>query len=274
MEAFSSKRVGVCLASGYFGFFAHAGFVAALEGIGLVPSALSGASAGALVGAMWAAGMDAAAIREAVLGIGVLDLVDLPRPWDLAGRPGGLIRGERMQRKLEEMLPVGAFEQCRLPLAVTAYDLDERRLRVFDSGPLAPAVRASCALPFMFEPAPVDGHVYWDGGTVEKAPLGPLAARKDLDAIIVCYLPQSRPPGRPTTIAAGLRAALHTLILPEQQRVVDELRAGGMDVHVVAPDVPRSGPGRLSLGPRIVERAEGETRRILEERDFGCDQLT
>jgi NTE family protein len=273
MVDLSDKRIGVCLASGYFGFFAHAGFVTVLHEMGVRPVAVTGASAGALTGSLWAAGMDPPAIRDVLLSIGMTDLVDLPMPWDAAGRPGGMIRGRRMERKLGRILSDATFEDCRFDFAATAFDLDERRLHVFDSGPLAPAVRASCALPGMFAPAPVDGHVYWDGGTVEKVPLGPLARRDDIDLILINYLTQAYPPGPPPSIAAGLRAALHSLIFPEQQRVVNGLRERGIEVLVLVPDVPESGPGKLSRGPEIIDAAAAETRRILETGTFGCDQL-
>ena len=273
MVDLTGRRVGVCLASGYFGFFAHAGFVTTIHDLGVRPVAVTGASAGALVGAMWASGMDPPAIRAALLSIGMTDLVDLPMPWDASGRPGGLIRGKRMERKLDRILTAGTFDDCRFDFAATAFDLDERRLHAFDSGPLAPAVRASCALPGMFAPAPIGDHVYWDGGTVEKVPLAPLASRDDIDVILVNYLSQASPPGPPTSIAAGLRAALHCLIYPEQQRVVDGLRERGIEVIVLAPDVPASGPGKLSRGPEIIDAATAETRRILTSGDFGCDQL-
>jgi NTE family protein len=273
MVDLTGRRVGVCLASGYFGFFAHAGFVTTLHELGVSPVAVTGASAGALTGSMWAAGMDPPAIREALVSIGMTDLVDLPMPWDAAGRPGGMIRGRRMEKRLGRILSSSTFEDCRFDFAATAFDLNERRLHVFDSGPLAPAVRASCALPGMFAPAPIGDHVYWDGGTVEKTPLGPLAARDDIDVILVNYLTQVYPPGPPPSIAAGLRAALHSLIFPEQQRVVDGLRERGIEVLVLVPDVPASGPGRLSRGSEIIDAGAAETRRILASGDFGCDQL-
>lgn len=274
MEDLGARKVGICLSSGYFGFFAHTGFVTAMCEMGVSPLALTGSSAGALVAGLWAAGMGPDGIREAVLEIGITDLIDLPRPWEMVGRPGGLLRGRRMEKGLARLMPVETFEQCRIPLAVTVYDLDDRCLRVIDTGPLAPAIRASCSMPGMFGPAPVDGHACWDGGVVEKVPLGPLASRPDLDTIVVCYLVQPRPPGPPRSLAGGLRSAIHSLMYPAQQRAADEVRRGGTEVIVVAPEVEHSGPARLSKGPLIIEKAIEETRRIFDQGDFGCAELS
>ena len=59
-ETLQGKRVGLALSAGFFGFYAHAGMLAALEQAGLAPAAVSGSSAGAMIGAMFAAGVDAA----------------------------------------------------------------------------------------------------------------------------------------------------------------------------------------------------------------------
>jgi len=265
------KRVGICLGSGYFGFFAHAGFALAMEEIGVTPVAVAGCSAGALAGSFWAAGMRAADVAGLLCSIRLRDFLDLPLPWEIWTTPGGLIRGARFECLLERHLPVDSFEDCRWPFAATVFDIDERRLRIIDSGPLAPAVRASCSMPGMFAPARVDGHLCWDGGTVEKVPVASLADRPDVDAIIVAYV--SRSPSRPSTVAAGLRAALHTLINPADQRAVDLARNRGKEVIVVAPASPASGPFRLSRGREIVDLARRDTLRILEEKDFGCPEL-
>jgi NTE family protein len=265
--------VGLCLSSGFFGFFAHLGFVRALRALGVRPAALAGCSAGALVGAMVATGMEEGAIRERLLAIRPRDLLDPPRPTDLLRRPLGVIRGEKIERDLEATLPVRTFEACEVPLAVTVFDLAERRLRALDRGPIAPAVRASMSMPGLFCPAPVDGHPCWDGGIVEKAPMAPLAARDDLDAIVVCYLGRPGSAGAPRSLLAGIRAALDSHIVAAGRRDASDARARGLEVLVVAPRVPRCGPHRLHLGPSIIAASEAETRRIVESGAFGCGEL-
>jgi NTE family protein len=98
------------MSSGFFGFYAHGGVLAALESQGLVPAAVAGSSAGGLVAGAWAAGLDAETINEALLGLRRTDF------WDPG--PGlGLLRGALFRRRLERLLPVSTFEACRVPLA-------------------------------------------------------------------------------------------------------------------------------------------------------------
>lgn len=269
----AGKRVGLSLSSGFFGFFAHLGLWQALRALGVEPVAMAGCSAGALVGSMAAAGMDVGAIRERLLAIRARDLLEPPRLADLRRGPPGLVRGERVERDIAAALPVQTFEECRIPLALTAFDIGDRVLRSIESGPLAPAVRASVSMPGIFCPAPVDGHALWDGGVVEKAPLSFLLGRDDLDVIVVGYLARRRPDGRPRTLLGGIRAALDSHIVAAGRRDVAAARERGVEVYVLAPDVPRCGPHLLGRGPEIIERAEAETLRIVREADFGCVEL-
>jgi NTE family protein len=135
----------LALSSGFFGFFAHAGVLAVLEEEDLLPAGLCGSSAGALVGGLFASGLPAAAIREQLLALRREDF------WD--PRPGlGLLRGQRFRDRLEELLRVATFEACPRPLAVSAWDPLARETVVLRSGPLALAIHASSAVPFLFHP--------------------------------------------------------------------------------------------------------------------------
>src|SRR5262245_21144563 len=84
----------LALSSGFFGFYAHTGFVAVLEREGLPPDRVTGSSAGALVAGLWAAGLDAPAIEAELRRLRRADF------WD--PRPGaGLLAGRLFRRKLE-----------------------------------------------------------------------------------------------------------------------------------------------------------------------------
>src|SRR5512138_2113145 len=149
------------LSSGFFGFFAHAGVVSVLEEEGIAPVRVVGSSAGALAGGLWAAGLPAARLRE--------ELLALRREhfWD--PRPGlGLLRGALFRARLEALLPVRTFEECPRPLAVSAFDVLARRTGVLREGPLARALHASCAVPFLFHPVWIGARAYLDGGVLDR----------------------------------------------------------------------------------------------------------
>jgi NTE family protein len=267
------RRVGLCLSSGYFGFFAHCGCIEALDRLGVAPVMITGCSAGALTGALWASGLSVAEVRRVLLDVGPRDLLDPPRLRELAMLPFGAVSGRRMERTLERVLPVKKFEDCPTPLAVTTFDLALGRARHLSSGPLARGVRASASLPGMFLPADVDGHPCWDGGVAVKAPIAPLLARDDLDTIVVCHLHRDVHARPPRTLAASLRLALDSLVYASDRRAVAEARACGLVVVVVAPRVPPCGPHRLHRGAEIAAAAAHETERILAEGDFGSAEL-
>lgn len=153
---------GLTLSSGFFGFFAHAGLLAALDDADIRPAFISGASAGALAGGLWAAGMPPREFRDSLL---TLDKSDFWDPW-----PGlGLLRGKKFVTLLRRWLPVQTFAACDVPLAVSAFDVVGRRTRVFDEGALAPAIHASCAVPLMFQPVWMRGRPFLDGGARDWA---------------------------------------------------------------------------------------------------------
>jgi NTE family protein len=223
------------LSAGFFGFFAHAGVVRALEAEGLWPARAAGSSAGALVAGLWASGRDAAAIGEILRSVRRADF------WDPAPGPG-LLAGARFRALLERHLAARTFAECRFTLGVSACDLLRLRTRVFDAGPLVPAVHASCAFPFLFQPVWLDGRPHADGGILDRHGLASVPARGRL----LYHHLGSRSPWR----------------LPGSRALQVPRRPG--TVALVIDGLPRLGPFRLEAGPAALARAHAATRRALE----------
>lgn len=228
----AEERFALAMSSGFFGFFAHAGLLTALEERGLRPSHVCGSSAGALVAGLWAAGLPTEAIADE------LHRLERAHFWD----PGvglGVLRGERFQAILERLLPVRTFDETRVPLAVSVYDVRARKVRVLRSGPLARAIRASCAVPLLFHPVWIDGRPYVDGGVADR-------------------------PG-----CAGLpekgRVLYHHLTSKSPWRIaVPEPKPNTRLRTIAIASLPRVGPFRLYNGPKAFERARDETHRLLD----------
>ena len=147
----------LALSSCYFGFFAHIGVLSALEDHHLLPEKLSGASAGALAGSMWASGNSTSTLSSL--------LFTLTRDcfWDPA--PGlGLLKGERFRNTIEEMAASETLEHCKVPIAVSTFDVFSQKTHVFTSGNLAECVYASCTVPLLFQPLRIASRLYFDGG--------------------------------------------------------------------------------------------------------------
>jgi NTE family protein len=234
-EWLAAEPYTLAMSSGFFGFFAHVGVLAVLEEEGLPPARVCGSSAGALVGGLWAAGLPAARIRE--------ELLALRREhfWDV--RPGlGLLRGARLRERLEELAPAATFEGCRVPLAVSVFDVVARGTAVLRSGELAQAIQASCALPFLFQPVRIGGRLYLDGGVLDRPGL---AGAGEGERVLYHHLTSRSPWRRPASPA---------LRIPQ--------RPGLMPVALDG--IPRLGPFRLVRGAEAMGRAAAGMRNALD----------
>jgi NTE family protein len=149
------------MSSGFFGFFAHTGALAALLDAGFAPASVTGSSAGALVTGLYAAGVGVDELRHRLLTLRREDF------WDPA--PGvGLLRGRRFREMLEALLPQRDLTHCRIPFAPSVYDLGALRTVALREGDLASAIHASCALPLLFQPVWIRGRPYADGGIADR----------------------------------------------------------------------------------------------------------
>lgn len=237
------------MSSGFFGFFAHTGMLRALTEAGLRPAAVAGSSAGALVGGLYASGLEPGEIREALRGLRRSDFWDPGvglgplRPGRGEGLGPGLLRGGRFRRMLDELTGCCTFAACRIPPALSTYDILSRRTRVLDGQlpdrPLAPAIHASCAVPGMFQPVWVEGRPLWDGGVSDR-------------------------PGM-EGVGAGERVLHHHLASRSPWRRVAPQPPQRRDlVAVVIQGLPRASPFRLDAGRAAMEAAWEATRRALE----------
>lgn len=239
----ASGPFDLLLSSGFFGFFAHAGVVRALEEAGLRPAAALGSSAGALVGGLWGAGLPADALRERLFSLRRVDFWD-PDPLGLLRGPG-LLRGRRFDALLRDALQsvgVSRFEDCRLPVRVVVYDVALRRPVTLVSGELAPAIRASCTVPGLFQPVRLDGRRYIDGGVADRPGIG---AAKRGSKLLYHHLPANSPWRRFTPAQNGVPP--------------------WPDLHLLhEPALPRLSPFHLDRGPRAYDMAREMTLRRLE----------
>ncbi|MCB2228971.1 MAG: patatin-like phospholipase family protein [Desulfarculaceae bacterium] len=264
------RPVAAVMSSGFFGFFAHAGFLQGLADAGLEPDCYAGSSSGALVSAFAAGGMDPATMLSLFRQLRKSDFWDPPSKadtlrWLLRGLRGrsGYVRGEAFERLLRDYLPAQRFEDCARPCLMSALDLASSRRVVLDSGDLPTAVRASGAVPALFAAVPWEGGLLVDGGIIDKAPLVAAVERLGAASLVVHLLP-SGSLERP--VAATLAKSFAPLRL--QSRAVDgarlqfyedqkaELARRGVPViEVVGRDLPRCGPTRMHQGPAAFEAA-------------------
>ena len=144
---------------------AHVGVIQVLEREGLFPDMVVGTSAGALVGALWASGLDAATLRSVALSFDQAALGD----WAFSMR--GLLKGQALADFVNRHVGSRPIERFPRKFAATAVDLWSGKLVVFDRGNAGIAVRASAAVPGIFQPVQVAGREYVDGGLASPIPV-------------------------------------------------------------------------------------------------------
>ncbi|MES2597610.1 MAG: patatin-like phospholipase family protein [Verrucomicrobiota bacterium] len=179
----SPPRIGLALSSGGARGLAHVGVLQVLEENNIPIAAIAGASMGAYVGAIYAAGYDGAELER--LAKEITDKKALRRLLDFVIPPtAGLIRGNKIRKHLERTLGELTFEQLKIPMLVVATDLNTLQPYAFESGPVAPAIHASAAIPGICMPVTLGDQRFTDGGAADPLPVTLLRKRFNLDAVI------------------------------------------------------------------------------------------
>ena len=259
-------RTAIVLSAGYFGFFAHAGFMRAIEECGIDYCAIAGSSAGAIVAALHASGVPAKEIIESLTQIQKRDF------WDSTGiaatlravlKKGrgwtGLLKGERFEQLIANRLRCQRFEDCPRSLYITAFNLTEGKDQTFHTGTIADKVRASCSYPFLMTPRRIANADYWDGGFLAKIPLEVMIEREQPERLLIHYLPTREDERhlheRNWTAFAMLEKALTAArreIEAHRLRRLNELRER---LIWIEPTVPTLNPNKLSDGIKAVDAA-------------------
>ncbi|MBK8172377.1 MAG: patatin-like phospholipase family protein [Sandaracinaceae bacterium] len=222
------------MSSGFFGFFAHTGMLMVLEEEGLLPARVTGSSAGALIGGLWASGISASDLGE--------ELVRLSREdfWDPT--PGfGLLRGKRFREKLGSLLQKSEMKDTRVPVSISVFDVLTNKTRALSEGSMAAAIHASCAVPFLFHPVWIGGRPYLDGGITDRPGLHSVRG----DERVFYHHLSSRSPWR--------KRGSKSLDVPQREGLT----------ALVIDHLPRVGPFKLEIGKHALEEARRVTKRAL-----------
>ncbi|WP_455366728.1 patatin-like phospholipase family protein [Kaarinaea lacus] len=201
--------VGIALGGGGANGLAHILMLEALDEMHIKPHRIAGSSIGAIIGALYCAGKSGKQIRglveqfiispdekfiEELINHDALRWVDF---IEIELGKGGLLNSGGFISYLYDILKKKTFEQLAIPLKVTAADLWNREQVVFQSGELIPAIKASMALPGVFEPVVVKDRVLVDGGAVNPVPYDLLTA--ECDIVIAIDVSGERTPSKEPT---------------------------------------------------------------------------
>ena len=160
-------RIGLALGGGAARGFAHIGVIQVLEEAGIHPSLVVGTSAGSLVAALYASGKNGAQLQHVAELMEEATFAD----WTLPIFSRGMLRGEALARYVSAQVNGRVIETMALPLGIVATDLNSGQGMLFQRGDTATAVRASSAVPALFQPVRISGRDYVDGGLVSPVPV-------------------------------------------------------------------------------------------------------
>lgn len=269
-EGAGGGELAVCLSSSHLGFQVHAGFLSGLVDLGIRPQHVSGASSGAYVGGLYAAGFTPEEIK------GILSAPAMTRAfWEWRGPLRGLgmlanlsgftgfLTGKNVARYLEKFLGGRRIEDCKVAeLSIAVTNLTQHRTEIVRAGPLKEFIMASCAVPCLFQAYRIGGNLYLDGAVADSSPLSHLVADPRIGTIITHVVSHPDHPAdrRARTVFDALGRS--------HQIVADRLLALGLEsgrrqgkrMIVLTSEVPRFRFG----SPKSVEPYFSSGRALVE----------
>ena len=207
-------KIGLALGGGAARGFAHVGVIKTLEAHGIVPDLVAGTSAGAVVGALYAAGNDGFALQKLAHKLDESKISD----WSLPDR--GVLKGDALQKFINEAVGQRPLEGLKKPFGAVATDLASGEGILFRTGNTGQAVRASATVPGVFRPVPISGREYVDGGL---SSLIPVRHARQMGADVVIAVDISARPGN-QNVRGTLDILLQTFTIMGQNMAHYELK--------------------------------------------------
>lgn len=261
---------------------AHVGAWRALEEASLVPSHVVGTSMGAVVGAALAAGLTWKGVKSAALGLSREEVAPLDYLSLVTGVfSENLLRPEGLQKTIARLVPPRQFSELRIPLTVTATDLDTGALTLFGAGgkervPLHDALYASCALPLYYPPITIATHRYADGGLHAVLPLE-IARRFAAELHVAVHVGpgfDETAPARPSQSVSDrllppplIRThgeAMRIMMAAQAEREMGAWPADGGRLLLVRPVKEKEATFRIDDAERYIEAGYKEMKRRLD----------
>lgn len=161
-------KTGICLSGGGARGIAHIGVLQALESAGIEPEIISGCSAGAMVGALYAAGCSPHKIYSIIENKSIYSIIKMGLPNK------GMVELAYFRKVLLENIPHNSFEELKKPFYISVTNLNSGKCEIVGSGKLIDYVIASQSIPLVFKPLKIGEHLYCDGGVINNLPVEPI----------------------------------------------------------------------------------------------------
>jgi NTE family protein len=249
-------RVALVLSGGAVRAFAHLGVLRVLEREGLRPDLIVGSSAGAMVGAYYALGMPVAEIEVFAARLNLPTLIDIDPVKALLGAFGlGLAKGERLEAFLREALNV-PLQTMPTPFVAVATDLNTGEPVLLNHGDTPRALRASSAVPGLYEPVRMRERVLGDGQIT--SPL-PVAAARTLGAQVVIAVDVVYPP-RNASLTNPMSVLFQTVTISTYRHLLREREQADL---VITPIIPPTSDLALSDREWLIPAGEAAAEKML-----------
>ena len=223
------QRVGVALGAGGAKGLSHIAFLKALDELGVKPAVMAGTSIGAIIAGFYAAGVSGGELEQIVKDMGFLDLSKMVLDFSLLSN-SAIYKGKGVEEFLARTIPAQTFEELEIPLKVVATDFWNRKEVVFESGSLITAIRASMAVPALFEPVQLNGKILIDGGAVNPLPYDLIRPECDLTLAIDVSGEKTYAPEDP--VPNMVESILSTFQIMQASIVAAKKRALPPDIYV------------------------------------------
>lgn len=221
-------KIGLALGGGAARGFAHIGVIKALEAQGIVPDIVVGTSAGAVVGALYSSGLSGFELQKVAMAMDESQIGD----WSLPDR--GVFKGEALQNFVNRSVANRPLEKLARSFSVVATDLNSGEPTLFRTGNTGMAVRASSAVPGVFQPVSINGREYVDGGLVSPIPV---RAARSLGANFVIAVDISVKP-RDARTSSTLDVLLQTFAIMGQSISRHEATEADIVIRPITADLP------------------------------------
>src|SRR5882672_7122572 len=245
-------RIGLALGGGAARGFAHIGVIQVLEENGIHPDLVVGTSAGSLVAALYASGKNGAALGVLADAMDETTITD----WSFPGR--ALIRGDALARYVRDATGNRPIEKMPMPLGIVATDLDSGQPILFQVGDTGLAVRASSAVPAVFQPVRIGTREYVDGGLVSPVPVR--FARQMGAELVIAVDISAAPDGNPT--GDPMRMLLQTFAI--MGRSINNFELRDADV-VLRPNLPGVGGADFAARKRSIQAGRDAALALLPQ---------
>jgi NTE family protein len=266
-------RIGLALGGGGAKGLAHILILEKLDELGIRPHVIAGTSIGAIIGALYAAGLSGKEIRAEVEQFFVdkveaeNSLFALPKSirWldfiDPAFAGGGLLNSNDFITWLGEVLPTRNFSGLEIPLKVITAELLTGQEVIMESGALLPALQASMAVPGVFPPVDVKGYWLVDGGVANPLPYD--RVRDESDIVIAIDVSGSRDLEEGETLSS-LGVLLQSFTVMSSNILIEKLQRVRPDVYI-RPDIRNVKILEFYKAREVFEQAQPSQRQLVNE---------